>query len=62
MSVDREWVWTCDECGKVERRKDYGLPRGWIFVKAREISHRCENCVESVPKPSRGEAQVHADR
>lgn len=62
MSVDRIWRWACDGCGAVEERESYGLPSGWIFVKAATITHRCPACKESIPKDRRGVPQVTADR
>jgi uncharacterized Zn finger protein len=62
MGVDRIWHWTCDGCGAQEQRNDYGLPRGWVFVKGREITHRCPECAKVVPANLRGEPKVVAER
>lgn len=64
MSVDRIWRWRCDApgCGAVAEVDDYGLPRGWIFVKGRPVSHRCPACKDSIPRERRGIPEVVADR
>lgn len=54
MSVERVWKWKYDECGGILEREDYGLPPGWIFVKDKVISHRCQECKEKVSKEKIG--------
>jgi len=54
MALDRFWKWTCDDCGTVEWREDHGLPKGWIYVKDRVITHACCECFAKVPKSKRG--------
>lgn len=49
MSFERFFHWTCDACGKQEVRADYGLPRGWIAVKAMKTTNRCEACKLEIP-------------
>lgn len=34
MSVQRLFRWTCDDCGHVEERVQYGLPTCWLKVDA----------------------------
>lgn len=62
MSVDRVWRWTCDGCNAVAERDGYGLPRGWIFVKAVVITHRCEECKADIPERQKGIPLVVAER
>jgi hypothetical protein len=62
MSVERLWRWTCDACSKVEDRGDYGLPRGWIFVKGHTVTHRCPDCQADIPKHQAGHPAVVAER
>lgn len=62
MSMIRLFRWTCDGCGAIEEREDYGLPRGWVFVKDRAITHRCPSCQQDIPSRQRGVPKVTADR
>lgn len=62
MSVDRNWKWTCDRCKLTLERSDYGLPKGWIFVKAIETTHRCPECKDEIPTGRQGIPIVTAER
>lgn len=45
MSLERYFEWTCDYCGKVENKHDYGLPEGWVFIKKMGcVPHACPAC------------------
>lgn len=62
MSVDRHWIWSFDLCPATAARSDYGLPRGWIFIKGRVITHACPACAPAVSRERRGVPVVVADK
>jgi hypothetical protein len=62
VSVDRVWVWVCDHCKVTAVRHDYGLPVGWVFVKARVITHRCPECQDGLTARETGVPEVVASR
>lgn len=62
MTLETVRRWTCDACGATAERADYGLPRGWIFVKDLKTTHRCPACIESVPRDRRGIPQTVAQK
>jgi hypothetical protein len=61
VSWERIWRWTCDGCGLVEERHHSGFPSGWIFVKAKKLTHRCSACAADVPTKQQGKPKVVAD-
>lgn len=62
MGVHRVWIWACDGCHLVVSRHDYGLPRGWVFVKDRVVTHRCPACASKVDPRRVGIPVVVAER
>lgn len=60
--VMRFWRWKCEACGVLEDREDYGLPKGWIFVKGPTASHRCPSCAPEVPTHRRGSQKIVAEK
>lgn len=51
MSLDRLFHWTCDRCGLGEQKKDYGLPKGWMWSQTMSspVLHRCAPCLAELP-------------
>lgn len=52
MSFKRVFIWTCDFCPREERKDDYGLPAGWVFLKEMgPVRHKCPQCQTNAPLP-----------
>ena len=62
MSVSRFWHWKCEDCKKEVQVEDYGLPKGWVFVKAKVITHRCELCKKKLERHQIGIPEVVAEK
>jgi hypothetical protein len=62
MSVERVFEWVCDSCKLLARRADYGLPRGWVFVKGRVTTHRCPECQQDLRPDQVGHPKVVAEK
>jgi hypothetical protein len=46
--LERVFLWTCDVCCKLQKKDNYGLPDGWVFIKSigGPVKHACAECAE----------------
>src|SRR6266576_1916047 len=52
---ERLFHWTCNRCNLHKTKREYGFPKGWVYLptkfnKRNEIEHLCLHCKRIVPR------------